>query len=72
VVEPERAVDQVAAVLRGLREHGVDELFLDGLTAVEARNLLVAAATRTTDEAGAADPVSGALERWFGPRPLGA
>jgi uracil-DNA glycosylase len=62
VVEPERAVDQVAAVLRGLREHGVDELFLDGLTAVEARNLLVAAATRTTDEAGAADPVSGALD----------
>jgi DNA polymerase len=42
---------QVAALLRGLREHGVDELFLDRLTAVEARRLL-----------SGAGPGGGALE----------
>ncbi|MFP4623891.1 MAG: uracil-DNA glycosylase family protein [Gemmatimonadota bacterium] len=47
---------RIAAVLCHLRELGVAELFLDGLTADEARRLLASAAARVRDQSPDAGP----------------
>jgi len=48
----------VAALLRALREYGVDQLFLDRLTADEARRLLGGGERRSAASGGARSPVA--------------